>query len=151
MTFADGVLRLVRIGARIDSVDDDDPGLAPQGADQVGGKTALAPAAEAPASPMVGPTAAGEVPGLAGWGPAQPDSVEAQEARPGLDDLEAAVALVQAGLASRVILTGFPSWPGLLWRAYQLAGETGVQILPTVVRPGGHVDIVISRDHGVDG
>jgi hypothetical protein len=144
-------MRLVRIGARIDSIDEGDPGPAPHGADQVGAKTVLAVAAEAAASPMVGPISAGEAGELAGWGPGQPDTADAREAGPGLDDLEAAVALVQAGLASRVILTGFPSWPGLLWRAYQLAGETGVQILPTVVRPGGHVDIVISRADEVHG
>ena len=56
---------------------------------------------------------------------------------PGLADLEAAVALVSAGLATRVVLTGFPSWPGLLWRAYQLADAATSLILPTVVRPGG--------------
>jgi hypothetical protein len=49
-------------------------------------------------------------------------------------------------LATRVILSGFPSWPGLLWRAYQLADTTDVLILPTVVRPGGKVDVVVTRD-----
>jgi hypothetical protein len=68
-----------------------------------------------------------------------------------LADLEAAVGLVSAGLATRVVLSGFPSWPGLLWRAYQLAETTGVLILPTVVRPGGRVDIVITRDSAADG
>jgi hypothetical protein len=71
---------------------------------------------------------------------------EPAEYEPGLGDLEAAVALVTGGLANRVVLTGFPSWPGLLWRAYQLADTTGVLILPTVVRPGGKVDIVITRE-----
>jgi hypothetical protein len=70
---------------------------------------------------------------------------------PGLPDLEAAVAMVEAGVASRVVLSGFPSWPGLLWRAYQLADATGVLILPTVVRPGGRVDIVITRDNATNG
>ena len=70
---------------------------------------------------------------------------------PGLSDLEAAVALVSGGLAERVILSGFQSWPGLLWRAYQLADTTGVLILPTVVRPGGRVDIVITRDSALHG
>jgi hypothetical protein len=65
---------------------------------------------------------------------------------PGFSDIEAAVALVEAGLASRVVLTGFPSWPGLLWQAYQLAEAADVLILPTVSRPGGRVDIVIARD-----
>ncbi len=65
---------------------------------------------------------------------------------PGFADIEAAVALVETGLATRVVLTGFPSWPGLLWQAYQLAETSNVMILPTVVRPGGRVDIVIARD-----
>ena len=69
---------------------------------------------------------------------------------PGLADLEAAVAMVEAGVATRIVLAGFPSWPGLLWRAYQLAEASNVVILPTVVRPGGLVDIVISRDFGAD-
>ena len=74
-----------------------------------------------------------------------------QEYEPGLADLEAAVGLVSAGLATRVILSGFQSWPGLLWRAYQLADTTGVLILPTVVRPGGKVDIVVTRDTAANG
>lgn len=75
---------------------------------------------------------------------------EPRMAEPGLGDLEAAVAMVEAGVASRVILSGFPSWPGLLWRAYQLAEANNVNILPTVARPGGLVDIVITRDFGAD-
>jgi len=75
---------------------------------------------------------------------------EPQIAEPGLGDLEAAVAMVEAGVATRIILAGFRSWPGLLWRAYQLAEEANVTILPTVVRPGGLVDIVIVRDPGAD-
>jgi hypothetical protein len=70
---------------------------------------------------------------------------------PGFSDIEAAVALVECGLASRVVLTGFPSWPGLLWQAYQLAEAANVMILPTVVRPGGRVDIVIARDSAQNG
>ena len=61
------------------------------------------------------------------------------------------MGLVSAGLATRVVLAGFPSWPGLLWRAYQLAEDAGVLILPTVVRPGGRVDIVIARETRTDG
>jgi hypothetical protein len=49
------------------------------------------------------------------------------------------------------VLAGFPSWPGLLWRAYQLADATGVLILPTVVRSGGRVDIAITRDIAANG
>ena len=65
---------------------------------------------------------------------------------PGLLNLEAAVELVSAGVAVRIVLSGFQSWPGLLWRAYQLAETRDVRIIPTVVRPGGKVDIVITRD-----
>ena len=67
-------------------------------------------------------------------------------AEPGFADIEAAVALVSAGVAARVVLSSFPSWPGLLWRAYELADEANVLILPTVVRPGGFVDIVVTRE-----
>ena len=65
---------------------------------------------------------------------------------PGFADIEAAVELVSAGLAARVVLSSFPSWPGLLWRAYELAEEANVLILPTVVRPGGRVDIVVTKE-----
>jgi hypothetical protein len=75
---------------------------------------------------------------------------ELDATEPGLGDLEAAVALVEAGVATRIVLAGFPSWPGLLWRAYQLAEASNVVILPTVVRPGGLVDIVIVRDSASD-
>jgi hypothetical protein len=71
--------------------------------------------------------------------------------QPSLLDLEAAVELVSTGLATRVVLTGYPSWPGLLWHAYRLAEAADVLILPTVVRPGGRVDIVITRDAGANG
>jgi len=80
-----------------------------------------------------------------------PPSEEPAEHEPGLGDLEAAVELVSAGLATRVVLTGFPSWPGLLWHAYRLAESANVVILPTVVRPGGRVDIVITRDASANG
>jgi len=75
-----------------------------------------------------------------------PADVELASATPGFADIEAAVRMVEAGSASRVVIAGFPSWPGLLWRAYQLAEQADVLILPTVVRPGGHVDIVVTRD-----
>lgn len=78
-------------------------------------------------------------------------SEQLDEYQPGLGDLEAGVGLVSAGLATRVVLAGFPSWPGLLWRAYQLAESADVLIIPTVVRPGGKVDIVITREHATDG
>ena len=83
---------------------------------------------------------------------AQEDLAEsAPYLEPGFSDIEAAVGLVQAGIASRVVLAGFRSWPGLLWRAYQLAEATDVMILPTVVRPGGKVDIVITRNTAANG
>lgn len=89
-------------------------------------------------------------PDLTGGGQSDPQPVDleqdqplALEYAPGLVDIEAAVGLVSAGLATKVVLANFPSWPGLLWRAYQLAEEADVQIMPTVVRPGGRVDIVV--------
>lgn len=82
--------------------------------------------------------------------PAEPKA-ELSRLEPGFSDIEAAVALVEAGLATRVVLTGFPSWPGLLWQAYKLAEAANVVILPTVVRPGGRVDIVITRDPSANG
>src|SRR5664280_2971252 len=81
--------------------------------------------------------------------PAEP--AEPAEHEPGLGDLEAAVELVSAGLATCVVLTGFASWPGLLWHAYRLAESANVLILPTVVRPGGRVDIIITRDSSANG
>jgi hypothetical protein len=134
MTFTEGVLRLIRTGARIDPVAD---------AGAPGRLDAEVAAAAVARSDAVEPfdetdlmaQAAGELSPL----------------EPGLGDLEAAVALVESGLATRVILSGFPSWPGLLWQAYQLAEAANVVILPTVVRPGGRVDIVIARATATDG
>jgi len=135
VTFADTVLHLVRAGAQIDpgfEADDlaYDFELAAGGAE-----AAIDPDATDDANAETGPDA----------GP------ELSLYEPGIGDLEAAVALITAGLANRVVLSGFPSWPGLLWRAYQLAETAGVQILPTVVRPGGRVDIVITRDIAANG
>jgi hypothetical protein len=87
-----------------------------------------------------------EAPGLEDFELALGSAAAAETYEPGLADLEAAVGLVSAGLATRVVLSGFPSWPGLLWRAYQLADTSGLLIIPTVVRPGGRVDIVITRE-----
>jgi hypothetical protein len=124
MTFAEGVMRLVRIGARVD-VRDVPATAAPER------RLEAARFAEA-----VVP----EFDDAAAW-----DAAEEDEPQPGLADLEASVALVSSGLASRVVLTGFPAWPGLLWHAYQLAEVSDVLIIPTVVRPGGKVDIEITR------
>jgi hypothetical protein len=71
-------------------------------------------------------------------------------AKPGFADLEAAVELVRGGLATRVILTDFEPWPGLLWQIYQLSDETGLLILATPSQAGGQVDIVVSLDQGHD-
>jgi hypothetical protein len=126
VTFTDSVLQLVRAGVRGQAWDDSAVAAEPledaesQAADEL------------------------ELDDPEAGDPA--DIREPGEYEPGLGDLEAAVALVTGGLANRVVLTGFPSWPGLLWRAYQLADTTGVLILPTVVRPGGKVDIVITRE-----
>ena len=130
MTFADSVLHLVLAGARIDT---------PAGTDAADSPEA---AAEVPTDLLAGDIAQAAQ-------TAQPGQTLA-EYEPGLADLEAAVELVSAGLATRVVLSGFPSWPGLLWRAYQLAETTGVLILPAVVRPGGKVDIVVTRDNAAD-
>ena len=146
MTFAESVLHLVRAGARIDRLSDpegDDP------SDVVAAETLRSDASQV-ASQATDDTGRLAVELAAEAAPAL------HEYEPGLSDLEAAVELVSAGLASRVILTGFPSWPGLLWRAYQLADTNAVVILPTVARsgaaqPGNRVDIVITRDIAVHG
>lgn len=132
MTFAESVLRLVRAGSRVDSEGDRSPT-----------EVTLAATAEPTDNSLA----------------VEPFAVDNQDAKPapelsplepGFADIEAAVALVETGLATRVVLTGFPSWPGLLWQAYQLAEASNVLILPTVVRPGGRVDIVIARDARTD-
>jgi len=91
--------------------------------------------------------------GAGGFAPsASPaEYAELLDTEPGLVDLEAAVALVHDGIATRIVLTGFQSWPGLLWHAYELAATNNVLILPTVVRDGGRVDIVITREPAANG
>ena len=142
MTFADSVLHLVRSGGRIDPYSG-----SRAAAEAVAEMADIADIAELEAEPAeFEPADAGPVE-LAF------DAAEAEshEFEPGLQDLEAAVALVSGGMANRVVLSGFQSWPGLLWQAYQLAETTGVIILPTVVRSGGRVDIVITRDSALHG
>ena len=149
MTFADSVLHLVRARARIDSwtgpnsagpeVEVPDPD-----ATDLGAVDGLFAAYQAAADALA------EAQTMAS-GDAAEVARELHRFEPGLSDLEAAVGLVSSGLAKRVVLSGFKSWPGLLWRAYQLAETTDVLILPTVVRPGGKVDIVITRDAGLNG
>jgi len=138
VTFADSVLHLVRAGARIESPRAER--VEPAGAaEPIAGFVAIAP--DTREAPLLADLelAMGSTPA--------PET----EYEPGLGDLEAAVGLVSAGLATRVVLSGFPSWPGLLWRAYQLADTTGLLIIPTVVRPGGRVDIVITREIATNG
>src|ERR1035437_5807219 len=139
MTFADGVLKLVRAGARIE-LRDDVP---------VRGSLPVAAQPDAELDAELVAELDDDMDELASA--ALLVAHEPQLAEPGLGDLEAAVAMVECGLATRIVLAGFPSWPGLLWRAYQLAETNNVTILPTVVRPGGLVDIVITRDFGADG
>jgi hypothetical protein len=140
VTFADSLLHLVRAGARIDS------GRDPR---------ASAIARRLDAEPLPdGPEAAEPLPeqlaALAGEA-SDFDAGDESFLEPGFADIEAAVALVEAGLATRVVLTGFRSWPGLLWKAYQAVESTDILILPTVVHPGGRVDIVIERETTTDG
>ena len=147
MTFAQGVLRLVRVGVRADSREDRGPLAAERAEADAAPAAASAPGAES-VEATAGPFA------VELFAPDQLDSdgtAALSHLEPGFPDIEAAVALVEAGLATRILLTGFPSWPGLLWQAYQLAEEANVLILPTVVRPGGRVDIVIARDTRTDG
>ena len=146
MTFADSVLHLVRSGARIETwsgsdTSDSAAAVAPTQTDEIAEAAALTDA------DMVADQGQNLIDIEMAAQAAQAD----HEFEPALGDLEAAVALVSGGLATRVVLSGFQSWPGLLWRAYQLADTTGVLILPTVVRPGGKVDIVITRDPAANG
>jgi hypothetical protein len=127
VTLIDNARGLLRVGSRVREVDLPELEVMPGGA--LGD----------PASPG------------AELDPPEPPTEESAEREPALYDLEAAVGLVSAGLATRVVLTGFPSWPGLLWHAYRLAESADVLILPTVVRPGGRVDIVITRDPSANG
>lgn len=160
MTFADSVLHLVRAGARIDSWGRPEEAL-PSAAEALQSE---APAS-VPSEAVVREAARSDASGAPSLTDDQarlmaielandasaPASQEIDQYQPGLGDLEAGVGLVSAGLATRVVLAGFPSWPGLLWRAYQLAESSNVLILPTVVRPGGKVDIVITRDNATNG
>jgi hypothetical protein len=147
VTFADSVLHLVRAGARIESSTGSNRAHPSEdsGADETGQfavEGALSAAFPAPSDTLdeVQPTE------LAEAAEAAEVAGDLHRFEPGLPDLEAAVGLVSSGLAERVILSGFPSWPGLLWRAYQLADTADVLILPTVVRPGGKVDIVVTKN-----
>jgi hypothetical protein len=136
MTFAESVLRLVLGAAPATRAADDRPTAA-----------VAEPEPDRLAEVNVpAPTISTEYAAMPADAEAQAAGSEPYPAEPGFADLEAAVALVHSGVATRVIVAGFPSWPGLLWRAYRLAEEANVLILPTVVRPGGRVDIVVVRD-----
>lgn len=78
-----------------------------------------------------------------------PSSLPAAElapVEPTMADLHAAVALVEAGLATHVVLSGFPSWPGLLWKAQELAREAHVSIVPRAATGDGRVDLEVSGE-----
>jgi hypothetical protein len=68
----------------------------------------------------------------------------------GLSELRAAAVMVAEGQATRVILAGFPTWPGLLTEIERLSRELDLSILPTIVRGGGRVDLVVSPAGGDD-
>jgi len=140
VTFADSVLHLVRAGARIDSRRD--PRASAMARRAGGEPLPNGPDAAAPLREQLA-ALAGEASDL--------EAASESFLEPGFADIEAAVALVDAGLATRVVLTGFRSWPGLLWKAYQAVESTDILILPTVVHPGGRVDIVIERETVPDG
>ncbi len=128
MTFAQGVLRLVRSGGGAAA---EDIALPPSEAAGRGNPAAPALASVPVAAPAT--PAPLEFP------------VEAFTGQ-GLGDIEAAVRLVEMGMAGRVVLAGIEPWPGLLWQAYQLAESADVLIIPQVARPGGRIDVVVTRD-----
>ena len=124
MTFAEGVLRLVRSGARVDSVEDRAPSArADYRADQH--EEPAAPAVAVESATQVEPTTDAFSVALFAQDDLAPDQTAAlSHLEPGFSDIEAGVALVEAA---------------------------NVLILPTVTRPGGRVDIVIARDSRTDG
>jgi len=63
---------------------------------------------------------------------------------PGYADVAAAVRLVEAGLAKRIVLAGFAHWPELSRQARVLADRAGVSVFPAVSTTGGGVDIVVT-------
>jgi hypothetical protein len=66
-------------------------------------------------------------------------------------ELRAAASMVAEGLALRVTLAGFGTWPGLLTEIESLSRQYDVTILPTIVRPGGRVDLVVFRQERYGG
>jgi hypothetical protein len=69
----------------------------------------------------------------------------------GTIELRTAAIMVAQGDAKRVVLSGFGTWPGLLAEIERLSREHDVSILPTIARPGGRVDLVVSRPPSADG
>jgi hypothetical protein len=63
----------------------------------------------------------------------------------GMAELRAAALMVAEGNASRVTLTGFAAWPGLLTEVDRLSREHDVSIMPTIARAGGRIDLVVFR------
>ncbi len=64
--------------------------------------------------------------------------------RIGMGELRAASLLVAEGHATRVVLTAFEVWPGLMTEIERLSAEYDLSIVPTIVRPGGRIDIEVS-------
>ncbi len=145
MAFADGVLRLVRIGSGFAGAEaaEVEPEEAPT-PDFALVDATVAPAVVVPQAVESVDSASGQAAGVES-AEGQPDAASILPASPGMADIQAAISMIEAGLAQRIVLAGFPSWPGLLWQAYELAAAANVQILPTVVTPSGRVDIVIER------
>lgn len=75
------------------------------------------------------------------------EEIERLPAGPGLADIEAAAALVAAGISPRVLLIGLRTWPGLLSQAQDIAIEAGVLIVAVRVSVEGRVDLQVTLDH----
>jgi len=139
MAISRGVLRFVRLGAL--SARD-------------GSRTAPAAAMPSAAASIAGAPSAEEAPPFdldALLDARSPKTIVFAGTEPGFGDIEAAVELVRSGMASRVVLHAFESWPGLLWQSYQLAEAADVVIVPIAVHSGGRVDISVTRNRPIDG
>jgi hypothetical protein len=68
----------------------------------------------------------------------------------GMAELRAAALMVAEGHASRVTLSGFTAWPGLLTELDRLSREHDVAIMPTIARVGGRIDLVVFREMAAD-
>ncbi|MGZ6339100.1 MAG: hypothetical protein ACXWNG_01910 [Candidatus Limnocylindrales bacterium] len=74
------------------------------------------------------------------------EEIERLPPGPGLADIEAAAALVAAGISPRVQLIGLRTWPGLLSQAQDIAAEAGVLIVAVRVSAEGRVDLQVTLD-----